>query len=89
MPRERRGADLLNGSHLKDGRGVHSGKGYEAKGKKSGQPHSHCQRCQEVPWRKTSVINGPELTGHHTQNVKLGPLSFTVHRNKLKVDQRP
>lgn len=38
---------------------------------------------------KTSVINGAELTGHHTQNVKIGLLSFTMHRNKLKVDQRP
>ena len=36
--------------------------------------------------KTVSLINGAGKTGIHTQKNEIGPLSYTTHKNKLKLE---
>ena len=49
------------------------------------------QSRKECPMEKKTVssANGAGKTGQHMQKNETGPLSYTTHKNKLKMDKEP
>ena len=47
---------------------------------------------KNTQWKKRqrlSSINGAGKLDSHMQKYETGPLSYTIHKNKLKMDERP
>ena len=44
---------------------------------------------KNIQWKKLSLTNGVRKTGQQLQKNETGSLSYTIHKNKLKIDERP
>jgi len=44
---------------------------------------------KNIHWKKVSSTNGVGKTGSNMQKNETGPLCYTIHKNKFKMDERP